>query len=236
VVVAATLVTRYWPGPHPAAGPGAAWFPSVPLGALAGTLLLVVGGALLGRWLRLPAGPIVVPMVLGAVANNLGLVSIVLPAWLLAPTYLVIGWQVGSRFDRPILRHAARALPRILAAILALVALCAGFAALLVAWAGIDPLTAYLATSPGGIDSVAIIGMASQADMPFVMTMQTARFLFVMLTGPWIARAVARSAQASASRAAGRASQDARTSAGCENPRLPRATAGEAEPLKRTSR
>jgi membrane AbrB-like protein len=79
---------------------------------------------------------------------------------LLAPTYCVIGWQVGSRFDRPILRHGAHALPRILAAILALVALCAGFAALLVDGAGIDPLTAYLATSPGGIDSVAIIGMA----------------------------------------------------------------------------
>jgi len=29
--------------------------------------------------------------------------------------------------------------------------------------------------------------------MAFVMAMQTARFLFVMVTGPWIARAVAES-------------------------------------------
>jgi membrane AbrB-like protein len=68
---------------------------------------------------------------------------------------------------------------------------CAGLAALLVAFAGIDPLTAYLATSPGGIDSIAIIGMAGGADMPFVMAMQTARFLVVMATGAWIARLVA---------------------------------------------
>jgi hypothetical protein len=104
-----------------------------------------------------------------------------------------VGWQVGSRFDRPILRHAFRALPSLVAGVLALLGLCAGLAALLVMVAGIDPLTAYLATSPGGIDSVAIIGMAGGADMSFVMAMQMARFLLVLIAGPWIARAVARS-------------------------------------------
>ena len=58
---------------------------------------------------------------------------------------------------------------------------------------GIDPLTAYLATSPGGMDSVAIIAAASDSvDLSFVMALQAARFLFVLIFGPSIARLVAR--------------------------------------------
>ncbi len=55
--------------------------------------------------------------------------------------------------------------------------------------AGIDPLTAYLATSPGGADSVAIIAASSgQVDLSFVMAMQTARLVVVLALGPFIAR------------------------------------------------
>lgn len=194
VVIVATLVGRSWIGQSPDAGSGIPWLPHLDPIELLGTAVVIAGGATLGQWLRIPAGSLLVPMVIGAILNNLGVITITLPPWLLAPTYMVIGWQVGSRFDRPILRHAARALPRLLLAIAALVAACAGFSVLLVVLAGIDPLTAYLATSPGGIDSIAIIGTAGHADMPFVMAMQTARFLVVMVVGPWIARLVANSA------------------------------------------
>jgi uncharacterized membrane protein AbrB (regulator of aidB expression) len=57
---------------------------------------------------------------------------------------------------------------------------------------GIDPLTAYLATSPGGMDSVAIIAAASnRVDLSFVMALQTARFVFVLIGGPPLARLIA---------------------------------------------
>ena len=49
---------------------------------------------------------------------------------------------------------------------------------------GTDPLTAYLATSPGGADSVAIIAASSNVDVPFVMAMQMARFILVLLVVP----------------------------------------------------
>ncbi|PWR23346.1 putative ammonia monooxygenase [Zavarzinia compransoris] len=64
----------------------------------------------------------------------------------------------------------------------------------LVAVAGLDPLTAYLATSPGGADTVAIIAASTRVDAPFVMTMQMARFLVVLAIGPGLARAIARRA------------------------------------------
>ena len=66
-----------------------------------------------------------------------------------------------------------RRYPRILISILILMAVCVGLAALLVALAGIDPLTAYLATSPGVADPAAIIAMSSNVDVAFVVAMQT---------------------------------------------------------------
>lgn len=83
--------------------------------------------------------------------------------------------------------------PDFLLSIFSLVAICGLFAFCLVHFAGIDPLTAYLATSPGGADSVAIIASASHVDMPFVMSMQTGRFIVVLLTGPALAKWVANS-------------------------------------------
>jgi membrane AbrB-like protein len=84
-----------------------------------------------------------------------------------------------------------RSLPKVLASIFTLILLCGVFAAALVRWAHVDPLTAYLATSPGGADSVAIIAASSPVDVPFVLTMQVLRLLFVMATGPAIARLLA---------------------------------------------
>ena len=84
-----------------------------------------------------------------------------LPQWLLAVSYAVIGWSIGLNFTRTILLHAARALPQIIASIVALIAFCAALGFAMSRMLGIDPLTAYLATSPGGMDSVAIIAAAS---------------------------------------------------------------------------
>jgi len=53
---------------------------------------------------------------------------------------------------------------------------------------GIDPITAYLATSPGGMDSIAIIGAATKADLPFVMALHAMRFVIVLSVGPTVAR------------------------------------------------
>jgi membrane AbrB-like protein len=107
-----------------------------------------------------------------------------LPPWLLVLAYAVIGWSIGLRFTRPLLVHAARAFPRVLACTLALIALCGVLAGVLVIVAGVDPLTAYLATSPGAVESVVIIAASSKVDVPFVMAMQTTRLLALITVAP----------------------------------------------------
>ena len=48
----------------------------------------------------------------------------------------------------------------------------------------IDPLTAYGVTGPRCIDSATIIAVSSmQMNISFVVVMQTARFLFVIIAG-----------------------------------------------------
>ncbi len=191
VAVCATIVARIWLPEGAASASHPDWFPPVAWGPFAGTLLLILLGTLASRVRRLPSGPLLVPLFLGSFLQDTRVMRIELPSMLLLAAYAFIGWSIGLRFNRTVVRHAARALPRVLLAVLSLIALCGVLAALLVVFAGVDPLTAYLATSPGGADSIAIIAANSQVDVAFVMAMQTTRFIIVMLSGPSIARFIA---------------------------------------------
>lgn len=170
--------------------------PSAPLpldlGGLVVTLALALALSWLGRRAALPSGPFLLAMVLGALVQLAGDYQLTLPPWLLGLAYATLGWHVGLGFTRSTLKTARRALLPMLAAIGLLMALCAGIGYLLVHFLAIDPLTAYLATSPGGMDAIAIIAAGSGVDLPFVMAMQTLRFLLVLLLGPPLARFLAR--------------------------------------------
>lgn len=192
VTVAASAIVRLWQHVGTtAAVPPTLWFPALPAGPFAATVSLAIVGGMLGRLSRLPAGIMLAPMCLGAALHGLGLITITLPPWLLALSYAVLGWSIGLGFTRQILAHAMRALPQTVVSILVMMGFCGGLAALLVKLLGLDPLTAYLATSPGGMDSVAIIAASSKVDVAFVMALQTVRFLIVLALGPSISRAVA---------------------------------------------
>jgi membrane AbrB-like protein len=197
VVVAASVVSRWLAGPVPAGLPAATPDSSAAaesIGGLILTLLLAFGGSWLGGRLRIPAGGLLMPLVLGSLLNATGLVSIVLPPWLLGGAYMVIGWYVGLQFSRETVRHTLTALPQVIAGSLGMIVLCGGSAWLLTRFGRTDGLTAFLATSPGGIDSVAIIAIGGQADIAFVLALQTLRLLVVLLLGPPIAKWIARSA------------------------------------------
>jgi membrane AbrB-like protein len=171
------------------------FFPQLDWMAFGLTLAVIAGGATIGTWLRLPS-----PYFMGVLILSLCLhfgagLSFQLPPWLLLVGYACVGWSIGLSFTRPIVRHAARALPQVVGSIMLLLVFCAGIGFLLSQTLGIDFLTAYLATSPGGMDSIAIIAAASgNVDMSFILAMQMARFLIVMIFGPIIARLLAKTA------------------------------------------
>lgn len=156
------------------------------------TLAIAAAGIVLSRRFRIPSGTLMVPMVLGVVLQLADLIRIDLPRWLLLLLFTVLGWGVGLRFTRAGLAHAARSFPWILTAIAILIAFCGGVAWTLHVLLGTDLLTAYLATSPGGLDAAAAIAATAAVDLSFVMGLQTMRLLLVMLLGPALARLVTR--------------------------------------------
>ena len=187
----ASMVARLWVGSPAGAAHAVVWFPAFSWVDFLATLLIAGVGGGAGLFFRVPAGALLVPMVAGALLKGTGLVAITLPPWLLAMCYAFLGWSIGLGFTLDILRHASRALPYVLLSIFILIAVSVGLAYVLVLAAGIDPLTAYLATSPGGVDTVAIIAASSNADLSFIMAMQTVRLLVVLIAGPPLARFLA---------------------------------------------
>lgn len=192
VTMVSALVARAVLGPSP---DGAV---SVPLwgGAnLTGTVLtavLVLGGALLAPRMPLPGGALVLPLLGTALVQGVWGLEPALPAVLMGLAYAVLGWSVGLRFTRAILMHALRTLPQVLLCIGLLMLVGLATATALVLGTGMDPLSAFLATCPGGADSMAVIAATSTVDTGFVMAMQLARFLIVLVLGPglsqWLVR------------------------------------------------
>ncbi|XEU27201.1 AbrB family transcriptional regulator [Tistrella mobilis] len=193
VAFAAALLAHFLLAGEAGAAIPIVWFPTIDPLAFAETLALAAAGVAAGRLIPVPAAGLLLPMIGGAVLSATGLMTIQLPQWLLAASYAVLAWSVGLGFTRVVLMHALKALPTILVSIAVLIGFCAGLAWVLTRLTGIDLLSAYLATSPGGLDTVAIIAASSRGvDIGFVMALQTMRFFLVVLLGPPLARFVAR--------------------------------------------
>ncbi|AGA26416.1 AbrB family transcriptional regulator [Singulisphaera acidiphila] len=191
VAVTVSVMSGFWLDTSGKAIPATIWFPPIHWQPFAATMAIAIGGAILGGLSRIPAGMMLGPLIIGSVLQAANLVAIELPPWLLTASYAVMGWVIGLKFNRQILVHAARALLQTLLSILAMIAFCGGLAILLVRILGIDPLTAYLATSPGGVDSIAVIAASSKVDLEFVMALQLMRVAILLLVGPSISRFVA---------------------------------------------
>jgi uncharacterized protein len=70
--------------------------------------------------------------------------------------------------------------------------MCALGGVLLVVLLHVDPLTAYLATTPGGLDSVSIIALGSGSNVPLILAIQTLRLFAVVASGPPLAKLIGR--------------------------------------------
>lgn len=153
---------------------------SAGLGALIGWLIPVSTFFLLG--------PMVVAAAL-AISGVLGPVQV--PEPIVAACFVALGLQVGLRFTRESLRTIARLLPAAVGMILLVVVGSGLLGWALAAITGIDALTAYLATTPGGLPAVLAIAADSPADATYVFAVQMARLLLVLITAPLLSRLLA---------------------------------------------
>jgi len=152
------------------------------------TTILAALSAWVGYRARLPAGALLGPLVFGVLASGLNLLHPVWPPGVIQGAYILVGLYIGLLFDRASLRQAGRLIPVMVANTLVLMAVCAATGKVLAVLTGTDYLTGYLATTPGGMDSIAVVALGSGADVSFLVAVQMVRLLATVITGPLFAR------------------------------------------------
>jgi uncharacterized protein len=167
----------------------AAWFPPLhPLHFLE-TIALALAGGLAAKLSHYSSAALFVPAFGGAALQGAGLIAIELPPLVSAVAFAVVGWYVGLSFTREVLVYCLKILPRMISAIVAMILLCGLLSFLLVLLVpNTDALTAYLAMTPGGMDTAVIIAASTTVSLPLVLAAQLIRLIVVMIAGPKMAR------------------------------------------------
>lgn len=150
-------------------------------------VLIALIGYPLGKALRIPVPSVFMPLLLTV------LVSATLPSGIsLEPpeplqilAFMSIGWACGGALSLPALRSFATNLPATIAFIFAVMGACALTAWPLVGWLGITYFEAYLATSPGALETVLVLSAEGGAGHE-VVAMQLIRLIMVLLVAGWL--------------------------------------------------
>jgi membrane AbrB-like protein len=151
-----------------------------PLGLALLGVLCAAGGWLMQRTGRANPwfmGSLAVAMVLTASGIELSAV----PRWISNAAQLLIGVNLGVRFQRQFVRGAPAWLLGVAGGTLGMVVLCAAFALLLAWGTGLNVGTLILGTSPGGIAEMAITARALQLGVPVVTAFQVCRLVAVLV-------------------------------------------------------
>lgn len=152
------------------------------------TVGCAAGGLVVARLARLPAGPILGPLLLAAALAAGGAapgVSVPIPVEELA--YAAIGLGVGLSFTRSSLRVIRRMLLPAVGLVLALLAATAAVGIPVLRLAGASYLDAYLATTPGGMYAVLATAADTGSDTTLIAAVQVARLLAVLVLAPVLA-------------------------------------------------
>lgn len=153
------------------------------------TLLAVLVGASLFERLQLPAGALLGGALGAGLVNTLapgGVTNVSPPVRLVA--FAILGWSIGSTISRESL-SALRSHALLLgAAIVVLLAFSGLLAVMLTRFGGLDPMTSYLATSPGALSQMTVMAGDLGADPLIVISVHITRVMIVLLSAPIVTR------------------------------------------------
>jgi membrane AbrB-like protein len=153
-------------------------------------VIVMVGlGLALSARFRVPAGAILVPMILAAVLSLVDS-SLIQPVPLAVGdlAFAAIGLDVGLRFTPAAIREAGAVLPYAIAVIVAMLVVCAGIGVALAEMVHVSMLDAYLATTPGGLSAVLALAVGGKTNATFIISVQVIRTFLMLAAAPSLAR------------------------------------------------
>lgn len=152
------------------------------------TIAVLLGCGLLGwagaRVLRLPAAPILGPMVLSAGVHLAGIITVGPPRELVATAQIVVGSAIGARFAGTPPATIARIMIYAAGGTIVLLAATLGFAVAAAAITSFELPVLILAYAPGGLAEMSLIALALNAQASFVATHHIVRIVLVIGVAP----------------------------------------------------
>ncbi len=185
------LLAGYDPALKPAFGGALAEIAPRDLVILAGCGL---AGFFAARALKLPAAPVVGPMVLSAAVHLAGWTAARPPAELVAASQVVVGTAIGCRFAGASVRLIARTIVAAAGGTLVLLAVTLAVALFLHATTGLPASALILAFAPGGLAEMSLIALALSMDAAFVATHHLVRIFLIVVLAPQLFRLLRRRA------------------------------------------
>ncbi|MCM6778623.1 AbrB family transcriptional regulator [Nocardia sp. CDC159] len=148
-------------------------------------IVLCLLGIRIGRLLKLPSPTLIGPMLITAALTALGLSHGYAPTNMFKELlFVLIGFDVGTRFTRAVVMEMARMIPGMTIAIGVLSIAVAALAYVLSLFVDLELSDLYLATTPGGINAVLAAAEGMGANMPLITSVQSIRLLFMVAMLP----------------------------------------------------
>ena len=165
----------------------------VDLGFQDGAILAAcaVVGFVLGRALRLPAAPLVGPMILSAAVHLAGITRASPPAEIVNIAQIVLGAGIGARFVGFDVRRVFGTMMLGAGVTAVMLALAIGAALALERLTGLPFTALILAFAPGGLAEMTLISLSLGIDTAFVSVHHFARMVFLVTIAPIAFRAAA---------------------------------------------
>lgn len=117
--------------------------------------------------------------------------ALALPTELKIFTFVIIGWTAGGMLSIPALKFFAKQLPATFIFIFLLLGSCAIMAIGIMHWLDTSYFEAYLATSPGGLETV--LALADEFDAgPSIAAIQVIRLIAILLVAGYLPKILAR--------------------------------------------
>lgn len=152
------------------------------------TITAALAGAALFELLRVPAGALIGAMVAVTILNLTPSAASDLPSVAKFLAFAAVGWLIGEGITGDVLRSLVGNIYLIAITVVLLLVFGGLLALALVRLGLLDPATAFLATSPGGLAQMSALSAAVDADASVVATLHILRVVSVIAIAPLVLR------------------------------------------------